>query len=274
MPFPHSEFWSKSQSHYIKCIKNIDIDCQREVDTYRFTWYLGINVASSFRLGVLDNLGLAGLESLGLGGRLESLAGLAALNRRGLGGRDIRGLAARDVREEDGGRGWGGRLVRTLAGSSTEGTLIGTPPCSLVVSASCCLARRVLTASRAVCCMVELVIVIRRFVMWSKDYSSWSDYLYHQVFVVREEKDTCESLPWVGEKLADLWSWLPTCWKRPSPLCAQRRRRFTLSCCWVAGCQVADCHRRLSEDPEWCRLQIHLNQSRLVPSGLKKYQAV
>ena len=42
----------------------------------------------------------------------------------------------------------------------------------------------------------------------------------------------------------------------------------------MAECQVADCHRRLSEDPEWCRLQIHLNQSRLVPSGLKKYQAV
>ena len=65
--------------------------------TICFQNYLGIKVASSFRLGVLDNLGLEGLESLGLGGLLESLGGLEARNRRGLG--------ALDTLEEDGGRG-------------------------------------------------------------------------------------------------------------------------------------------------------------------------
>ena len=113
--------------------------------------YLGIRVASSFRLGVLDNLGVEGLESLGLGGLLESLGGLPARSRRGLG--------ALDTLAEDGGGGCGGRLSRAAAGSgSREGTRMGPAAaadadgcCWLFDSASCCFARRVLTASRAVC---------------------------------------------------------------------------------------------------------------------------
>ena len=44
----------------------------------------------------------------------------------------------------------------------------------------------------------------------------------------------------VGEKLADLWRCL---W------CAGWKG----SVIWTEGCQVAACHRRLSEEPEWWR---------------------
>lgn len=133
MPFP-------TQSSFIKKILTISKVIQTCLKNY-----LGIRVASSFRLGVLDNLGVEGLESLGLGGLLESLGGLAARSRRGLG--------ALDTLEEDGGGGCGGRLSRVAVGSgSREGTRIGPPGCCwLFDSASCCFARRVLTASRAVC---------------------------------------------------------------------------------------------------------------------------